>query len=187
VNWLHRLRKAMGERDQDYILSGIVELDDAYFGAPTANGKRGRGTEKISALAAVSLTEQGYPRFLKIRVSKLDAESVAEVARHTIRPGSEIHSDALGSFLAALRQEYEHQFQVFDKDSNALRWVHTLISNVKSFFLGTYHGLGKKHLQCYFDEFDFRFNRRFWPDQLFPRLVSAVASSHILGYDDFTR
>lgn len=184
---LHRLRKAMGERDQDYILSGIVELDDAYFGAPTANGKRGRGTEKISALAAVSLTEQGYPRFLKIRVSKLDAESVAEVARHTIRPGSEIHSDALGSFRAALRQEYEHQFQVFDKDSNALRWVHTLISNVKSFFLGTYHGLGKKHLQCYFDEFDFRFNRRFWPDQLFPRLVSAVASSHILGYDDFTR
>ena len=40
--------------------SGIVELDDAYFGAPKSNGKRGRGTEKTSALAAVSLSEQGH-------------------------------------------------------------------------------------------------------------------------------
>ena len=31
---LHRLRNAMGERDKDYVLSGIIELDNAYFGAP---------------------------------------------------------------------------------------------------------------------------------------------------------
>lgn len=68
-----------------------------------------------------------------------------------------------------------------------MRWVHILISNVKAFLLGTYHGLGKKLLQSYFDEFSFRFNRRFWPDQLFPRLVCAVAVSYILGYDDLTR
>ena len=184
---LHRLRKAMGQRDQDYVLSGIVELDDAYFGAPKSNGKRGRGTQKTSALAAVSLTEQRRPRFLKIQVSRLDAASVSAVAQQTICPGSEIHSDALGSFRAALREGYEHHFQVFDRDSGALRWVHTLISNVKSFLLGTYHGLGKKHLQSYFDEFTFRFNRRFWPEQLFPRLVRAVATSNILGYDDLTR
>ena len=177
----------MGQRDQDYVLSGIVELDDAYFGAPKSNGKRGRGTEKTSALAAVSLTEQGHPRFLKLQVSKLDAESVSAVAQQAISPGSEIHSDALGSFRAALREGYDHHFRVFDQGSGALRWVHTLISNVKSFLLGTYHGLGKKHLQSYFDEFAFRFNRRFWPEQLFPRLVHAVAVSNILGYDDLTR
>ena len=50
---LHRLRNAMGERDKDYVLFGIIELDDAYFGAPSSNGKRGRGTDKTSALAAV--------------------------------------------------------------------------------------------------------------------------------------
>jgi len=37
-------------------LSGVIELDDAYFGAPKSNGKRGRGTDKTSALAAVLLT-----------------------------------------------------------------------------------------------------------------------------------
>ena len=138
-------------------------------------------------LAAVSLTEQGRPRFLKMHISQLDAKSVSAVAQQMIRPGNEIHSDALGSFHAALKGTYTHHYQVFDKDSGALRWVHILISNVKSFLLGTYHGLGKKHLQRYFDEFAFRFNRRFWPQQLFPRLVSAVAVSNILGYGDLTR
>ena len=184
---LHCLRSAMGERDKDYVLSGIIELDDAYFGAPTSNGKRGRGTDKTSVLAAVSLTEQGCPRFLKMHISQLDAKSVSAVAQQIVRPGSEIHSDALRSFHAALKGTYTHHYQVFDKDSGALRWVHILISNVKSFLLGTYHGLGKKHLQRYSDEFAFRFNRRFWPQQLFPRLVSAVAVSNILGYGDLTR
>ena len=184
---LQRLRKAMGERDKNYVLSGIIELDDAYFGAPKSNGKRGRGTDKTSVLAAVSLTDEGHPRFLKIHVSPLDAESVRAVARQIIHPGSEIHSDTLGSFRAAFHETYDHHYQVFDKDSNTLRWIHILISNAKSFLLGTYHGIGKKHLQRYFDEFAFRFNRRFWPHQLFPRLVSAVAASNILGYGDLTR
>ena len=181
------LRSAIGERDKDYVLSGIIELDDAYFGAPSSNGKRGRGTDKTSALAAVSLSDEGHPLFLKIQVSKLGAESVRAVAQQIVRSGSEIHSDALGSFHAALQGEYVHHYQVFDKDSGALHWIHTLISNAKSFLLGTYHGIGKKHLQRYFDEFDFRFNRRFWPTQLFPRLVRAVAVSNILGYGDLTR
>lgn len=171
----------MGQRDQDYVLSGIVELDDAYFSALKSNGKRGRGTGKTSALAAESLSEQGHPKFFKIQVSKLDAAAVSAVVRHTVCPGSGIHSDALRAFRAALREGYARHYQVFDKGSGALRWVHTLISNLKA------HGLGKKHLQSYFDEFCFRFNRRFWSHQLFLRLVCAVAASNILGYGDLTR
>ena len=53
---LHRLRTAMGDKDKDYILSGIIELDNTYFSAPTSNGKLGRGTDKTSVLAALSLT-----------------------------------------------------------------------------------------------------------------------------------
>lgn len=122
-----------------------------------------------------------------MQVSRLDAESVSAAAQRSIRPRSEIHSDALGSFRTALQGTYVHHYQVFDKNSGALRWVHTPISNVKAFLLGTYHSLGKKHVQSYFDEFGFRFNRCFWPDQLFPCLVCAVAASNIMGYGDLTR
>ncbi len=150
---LHRLRKAMEQRDQDYIPSSSIKLGDDYFGTPKSNGKRGRGTGKNRALATVALFEQGYPHFFKIQVSKLDAAAVSAVARRTIRPVSEIHCDALGSFRAVLPEGYAHHYQAFDKDSGALYWVHTVISSVKAFLPETYHGFGKKHLQSYFDEF----------------------------------
>jgi hypothetical protein len=41
-----------------------------------------------------------------------------------------------------------------------LPWVHRVFSNLKRWALGVYHGLRKKHLQTYLDEFVFRFNRR---------------------------
>lgn len=31
---LHKIRKAMGDRDANYQLAGLVELDEAFFGAP---------------------------------------------------------------------------------------------------------------------------------------------------------
>ena len=43
---LHRIRRAMAQRDEKYALSGIVEMDDGYVGGATHNGKRGRGTDK---------------------------------------------------------------------------------------------------------------------------------------------
>ncbi len=41
-----------------------------------------------------------------------------------------------------------------------LPWIHRVFSNLKTWALGVYHGLRRKHLQSYLDEFTFRFNRR---------------------------
>jgi hypothetical protein len=41
-----------------------------------------------------------------------------------------------------------------------LPWVHRIFSNLKVWALGVYHGLRRKHLQSYLDEYVFRFNRR---------------------------
>lgn len=51
----HKVRKAMGERDAAYTLAGIVELDDAFFGAQTEGGKRGRCTEQTTVFVAFSV------------------------------------------------------------------------------------------------------------------------------------
>ncbi len=37
---LHRIRAAMGKRDEKYELSGIVEMGDGYIGRATRNGRR---------------------------------------------------------------------------------------------------------------------------------------------------
>jgi hypothetical protein len=53
------------DRDGDYQLAGMVELDDAYFGGPTEGGKRRRGTEKTQVLVGVSVTDKGNPPVCK--------------------------------------------------------------------------------------------------------------------------
>ena len=54
-----------------------------------------------------------------------------------------------------------------------LHWVDTIISNAKAYILGTYHGLPKKYLQRYLDEFCYRLNRRFSERVIFYKLVDA--------------
>ena len=63
---LHRIRKAMKCREERYLLDGIVELDDTYLGAPTHGKKRGRGTEKVKLIVALSKSSAGHPKYLKM-------------------------------------------------------------------------------------------------------------------------
>ena len=60
---LNKIRKVMIERDSQYKLAGIVELGNAFFGAPSEGGKRGRGTDKTKVLAGFSLNQKGHPLY----------------------------------------------------------------------------------------------------------------------------
>ena len=57
-----------------------------------------------------------------------------------------------------------------------LKWLHTIISNAKAFVGGTYHGMERKHVQLYLNEFCYRFNRRF-VDNLFEHLAAAALNA----------
>ena len=182
---LHKLRKAMGDRDADYYLKGIVEMDEAFFGAPTENGKRGRGTEKTPAVVAMSVNEEGHPEYVKIQVlEQVNGAAILEMANDTIAPGATIRTDGLNVYTSLNKAGYEQQGEKFDPENNPqhLHWLHVIISNLKACIIGTYHGLDKKHLQSYFDEFCWRFNRRRFGNQLFNRLLEACASSTTITY-----
>ena len=50
----HKLMQAMFDREQATVLSGRVEIDDAYLGGELPGGKVGRGSEsKVPFIAAV--------------------------------------------------------------------------------------------------------------------------------------
>jgi transposase-like protein len=182
---LHKLRDAMAQRDEKYILGGRVEIDDAFFGAPTEGGKRGRGTDKTPAIIELELDEQGRPLYVKAEVVEtINGETVAEIAKQTIGPGAEIYTDGLSPYEKLSCEGYEHHAENFDPKENPdhLRWLHTIISNMKAFIGGTYHGLDKKHLQRYLDEFCYRFNRRKFGGQLFNRLLAACVEGKCITY-----
>jgi transposase-like protein len=107
---LHKIRRAMGLRDATYSLAGIVELDDAFYGAPTEGGKRGRGTEKTQVLTGLSLNEKSHPLFVKMKViPDVKGNTLVEFANTSIKAGSRINSDALSSYRALAKAGFEHE------------------------------------------------------------------------------
>lgn len=65
---LKRIRVAMGHRNANYQLSGIVKTDDCYVGDLSHNGKQGHGTDKTKVVAAVSKAENGVPLFGRMKL-----------------------------------------------------------------------------------------------------------------------
>lgn len=174
---LRKIREAMKERDSSYMLSDIVEMDDAYFGAPR-KGKDGRGTNKAKAVIALSKNRQNHPVFLRIEViNQVSIKEIQRVTQKYVEPGSKIISDGHISYKSLAELGYSHESKAYYKEDKDefLKMLHVIIGNVKAYIQGTYHGLGQKYLQSYFDEYCFRFNRRSNPNELFDRLLNACA------------
>ena len=81
-------------------------------------------------------------------------------SRTTSLPGTTIKTDGWSAYPGT--PGVDHDPHIIGKMAAhiVLPWVHRVFSNVKTWALGVYHGLRKKHLQSYLDEFVFRFNRR---------------------------
>jgi transposase-like protein len=183
-NMLQKIKTAMANRDTLYGLSGPVAIDDGFIGGP--GGKRGRGTKKAKILVSVSLTEEGKPRFAKMDVVEQHSEeAVLGSIKQSVLPGSQIRTDGFESYSNLCSHGFAHQ--AIPTSQGYLPWVHTLISNLKCFILGTYHGVSRKHLKRYLSEFCYRFNRRFWESQLFGRLLNAAISTHPVTYAELTQ
>ena len=112
---LHKIRQAMKQRDAHYKLAGIVELDDAFFGAPKEGGKRDRGTEKTKVLVGLSLNKKGHPLFVKMEViPDVKSKTLIDFAERQISHGSIISSDAYRSYRKLEGKGYKHDFQVYN-------------------------------------------------------------------------
>ncbi len=78
----HKIRHAMGERDSLYLLSGTVEVDDAFFGGAHEGSKRGRGTEKTAAVLGLSLNKNGRSEYVCAKVVEhVDGETPLMLSR----------------------------------------------------------------------------------------------------------
>ncbi len=72
--------QVMKERDDDKPLSGIIQLDDVYWGGELHGGSRGRGSEnKTPFLAAVSTNEKGNP--IRMNMNVVEGFRWLEIAR----------------------------------------------------------------------------------------------------------
>lgn len=191
---LHRIRHAMAQRDAQYKLSGSVEMDELFIGAPTEGKKRGRGTERTPVLVAVSFATgkrgEEYMGFSKLQaVERIDIPAIVAFAKENIEPRSRVRTDGLSVYPALEKHGFLHDPHPVQrrKAHMILPHAHTFISNLRAFVLGTYHGLGEKYLQQYLDEFCYRFNRRKHHDELFDRLLLACLEKDEMPLSALTR
>jgi hypothetical protein len=179
----HKLAQVMSEREETTILSGRVEVDDAYLGGQHPGGKAGRGSEnKVPFVAAVETNDQGHPmRAVFAPVKAFTSAEIAAWARSWLAPTATVVSDGLACFRAVTAAGCAHAPQIVgtkrkSTDMDCFAWVNTLLSNIKTAIAGTYHGFKfDKYAHRYLAEAQYRFNRRFDLSTMLPRLLYAGA------------
>ena len=190
--WLlkHKLMQTMRERDDDRALSGIVQMDDAYWGGERHGGGTGRGSPgKTPFVAAVECTPQGHPLRMRMDVVAGFRKTVlAAWATRYLTRGTAVVSDGLTCFPGVTEADCTHVAiptggGVPSEGHPIFVWINTLLGNVKNALHGTYHALRPKYLQRYLSEFCYRFNRRFDLAALVPRLLHAAAHTPPLPYN----
>ncbi|MFC2138674.1 IS1595 family transposase [Bacteroidota bacterium] len=193
---MHRIRKAMGQRDKLYSMEGMVEFDEGYFTTETSKQdkqhlKRGRGSQKQTNVAVMAEStslediETGqtskHCRYFKMRVLEShSSEEINEVAKTSFNEKCIVFSDKSTSYVDISRYVEVHVTEKSTKETTVktLPWVHIAISNAKRNLLGIYHKINGKYLQLYLDEFCYKLNRRYFGDRLFDRLTVAMADNY---------
>ena len=191
---MYKLRSVMGQRDDRYKLSGAIELDEGYFtiANPLDEGeklKSGIGSQRQSkVLVMVESEEADDPKkgqksrkcgHLKMQVIKdLKTGTFEEEAAKGVKPDSTVVMDNPPGHTGVERAVSASQKQtVPGKEApRVLPWVHIAIANAKTLFQDMYHGIKEEFLQCYLDEYCYKFNRKYFGDRVFDRLMVAAAS-----------
>ncbi len=102
----------MSNRENKYVLDGIIELDDTYIGSSDHGKKRGRGTSKMKIMVAVSKTDNGAPKYVKMKVlPNLKGVTIGKFAKENIAEFSKIETDNYRSLRKPLVEKYIHKYE----------------------------------------------------------------------------
>ncbi len=206
----HKLKAAMGKRDDRYLLGGELEIDEGMFtsfcagkqeggGEDGEQGKRGRGS--LSKTTVVVMAEskkvegevgKGRPdrkvgHVKMVAVPDATSGTLNETVGQRAENSSQAITDGHKGYIN-IEQEIEKVTQQTASGAEAckvLPWVHICISNAKRWFLAIHHAVSKKYIQNYLNEFVYNFNRRYMREVLFERLLIAGVAAKNTFKPDF--
>ncbi len=189
---VHKLRKAMGNRDDRYTLEGMIEMDEGYFTIEASEHdhitqKAGRGSKtksNVMIMAESTVLEDvetgkvdRQSRYFKAKV--LDdhkSDGMDDTFKKSISNEQTIvFTDKSTSYVNIADYVEIHLSEKSNEQTTkeTLKWVHIAISNPKRNFVGNYHKIKGKYLQLYLNEFVYKLNRRYFGERIFDRLVIA--------------
>ena len=193
---VHKIRACMGVRDDSYILDGTLELDEGFFSVEVPQDqkdkpkKRGRGSQSKARVLVMVESEpdseqpaRGKGRkagYLKMKViPDLKAETVTEQVKKHVSAEARLDTDDSTSYVALKDAVAEHRpVKVADRKQagKMFPWVHVAIANAKRWLLANHHDIKEEFLQFYLNEFCYKFNRRYFGEAMFDRLLLCAIS-----------
>ncbi|MBC8042026.1 MAG: IS1595 family transposase [Rhizobacter sp.] len=142
------------------VLSGQIEMDEAYFGG-RRKGKRGRGAAGKSIV--FGLLERDGRVYTKV-VPDVSAEQLMQHIKAKTRKGSVYFTDSFRGYQSLKRYGKHHtvnhsKSMVDKKTKNHINGIEGFWSYAKH-ILYNYRGVSKYHFPMYLKEIEFRFNHR---------------------------
>ncbi len=171
-------------------------MDEGFFSTESDDDQKdkplkpGRGSQKKSKVLVMAesepvegeITKNGKPRKVghikMIVIPDLKSETITPLVENNVSKESIIDSDNSTSYTELKEVVREHRPQVIPKNEigKVLPWVHIAISNLKRMLLDIYHDIKPEYLQFYLNEFCYKFNRRYFGENLFDRLMIAAVT-----------
>lgn len=177
---LQKIREALRQRDEDYKLKDVIELDGAVFG----KRQTGNQTEVLIAIETKEWTDKrgrkkskaGFAKVVVANETKKVAQAFVDKA---IIEKSMVNTDGSPSLINLENVDVDYQVMGGNQEAidHWLPWVHKFIANAKVWLVGTHHGVESKYLGQYLAEYTYRFNRRHDPDSLFFRALGACVNA----------
>ena len=167
-----QIRKAMTQKGQRELLTGIVEMDETYVGGKPRKGKHyddpndkpkpGRGTKKAPVIGAVE--RGGRVTAKAVEKDKMKGKHLRAFVKERVdTKAAELMTDEYSAYSGMSRvlphSVIKHQDWYVDGDihTNSIEGFWALL---KRGVFGQFHSVSRKHLQKYVDEFCYRYNLR---------------------------
>ncbi|MGD0025656.1 MAG: IS1595 family transposase [Xanthobacteraceae bacterium] len=171
-----QIRKAMAEREQRELLTGVVEMDETYIGGKPRKGntgssgqgggdksQRGRGTKKTPVVGM--LERGGRVRTQVVKKGDLTAKKLTALVRRNVDIENAIlHTDEYKGYIR-IKNFMEHRVvnharEYVAPDGTHINALEGFWALVKRGIVGQYHHVTVRYLSRYLDEFGYRFDRR---------------------------
>lgn len=176
-----QIRKLMEKANGYEMLSGHVELDEAYVGGKRP-GKRGRGAAGKTIIMGL---KERDGRIITRVIENIKTATLRGVVLENVEPGSIVSTDELMSYGLLTKEGYRHgavkhgakEYAYYDYRHDAIH--HT--NHVESFWRlfknsinSTHIHVSQKYMNRYLSEFTFRANHRDMENAMFDLLIGAI-------------
>ena len=162
TKYFYKIREKIADFCADEIkFSGVVEIDESYYGAKRQRGKRGRGARgKTIVFGLLKRDGKVYTQI----VENVSRAELMPIIKGKVLEGSTVNSDGWKSYDSLILNGYKHHRVYHSKNEFARGKSH--INGIENFWgvskvrLAKFRGIHKSHFFLHLKECEFRFNYR---------------------------